>query len=808
MEPSWITTINTGTYDKIVSPGPLSVTVPMKGSDASTVTFVDIFGNVVTSTSVTSGIARTVDMPGGWKPGWYQAIATGPLNDPTVEDRYGTAFVSVWRNLGDLPDPADLPAVNADPLNGAGDGGQQNDLYLHGWTAMGPIRHIVADPADLTMESTAPNLANIKQMLTSEAGVGGYFNPTYADSARPRTALVTFSHDSIAFTRISANIASGSSHTSIQVYPTQMAFASGDQIVFIWNDNSQTVTLSAGAAAGATTLSVNSFTANATYPDGAYTINKTKWAGGITQAVSELSAAPYNVTRFEGLNEPQGEKGLAQDESAIVYNILRAAVHAGNPSAKAMGPAEVTCFVNGGTYGGALNTVSLQLFLNNVTPGTLDAFSGHFYNSYLDPLAWARTLAETRSVLSAAGYPNLELWVSEGPSVLATNWGMTDLGRCVQSVMWFYLVGEQYGLVKEHCAFFYDNSHGFNAFQSWVKEAGSLYPAATGMRVRSEEIFGKAYDTALSFGTLGTGFFFGNILRGSNGTCVEIITQGNIYDEVTLNVSDTGTITYSDWQGRTSTVTVSGGKITVPVGPLPTYVRLSAACTVSADSSLSKVVGGTNVATTATAVSGTGASNVSRIKDGTFQTGGVNGTFDTSGTAFRDTSALGANSYVELQWGSAQTIASVAWRGLPAWQGNASAITAAKLEYWDGTTWQACPTVDKGHWDKNGRYLNHTATSMSLWNPEGAFYNALSDRFTSWDYQWSYSAPLRVPVTTTRIRLTVLDTTYGHNPDSTGQSVGPQMFMISELCAFTGTAPSSTGPGGGSPKSQRLVIGG
>lgn len=73
-------------------------------------------------------------------------------------------------------------------------------------------------------------------------------------------------------TTLSAGLTSGSNYTSISVAATSRALTTRDTVILTSGAHSQSVTLSANALSGATTLSVNSFTANFSYPSSTTTV--------------------------------------------------------------------------------------------------------------------------------------------------------------------------------------------------------------------------------------------------------------------------------------------------------------------------------------------------------------------------------------------------------------------------------------------------------------------------------------------------------------------------------------------------------
>lgn len=529
------------------------------------------------------------------------------------------------------------------------------------------------------------------------------------------------------------------------------------------------------------------------FPNNLYT--ESGYVSGVTATVAALGpSTTYGVTYFEGLNEPNGSHGLSAAQSAAQYNTFRMAVKSGNTNALAMGPCEVEYAPNGADSNHFNPQMSqLTAWLSGVSASTLDAFSVHDYNAYNgDFIVTDGWFGGVRTALAAASYPaNLPFFLTEDS--VGDAWNVYDVRRLVNWTAQLYLTGERWGIPKEHIYWFFDTDLG--GFDStWLKEAtGELRPQATFLRVYSEEVYGKAYSSALSFGTIGGNFYRGNVYVGTLGTCVALTAQGNPGDTVTLAVSDTGNITYSDWQGRVSTVTVAYGQITVPILDLPTYVRLSASCTVSVVDAGGGLVSGVpiNIATTAVATSSTGSPNIALVNNGVYETGGYLSGPD---VMYKSTSLPDA---ITLTWSTSQPIKKVVIRQAPPWANyQACAMIQGKLEYWNGSGWLPCPTVAARHWNAIGQYNNTTATATLA-------QIASSPRMLTWyDMNWCHNVDLSITIQTTALRWTVTAASFGEIPTVgaavyaffpvAGQNTSFAQLMCSEILVILGAAPPST----------------
>jgi hypothetical protein len=89
---------------------------------------------------------------------------------------------------------------------------------------------------------------------------------------------------------------SGTSYTTLPVNATSFSASVGDQLKLVSGGNSQTVTVATSFSVGATTITVSSFTANATYGIGSTVTKQTQWTAiSVTQA-SDSQTVSANST--------------------------------------------------------------------------------------------------------------------------------------------------------------------------------------------------------------------------------------------------------------------------------------------------------------------------------------------------------------------------------------------------------------------------------------------------------------------------------------------------------------------------------
>jgi subtilisin-like proprotein convertase family protein len=169
-------------------------------------------------------------------------------------------------------------------------------------------------------------------------------------------------------------LVSGNSYNSLQVTPLGISLASGATVTLVDGGNTQTLTLSAAAAQGATTLSVNGFTANASYDS----------ATSVQAAVSTLSTALVNGTTYTSLSVSALPVSLAIGSTVTLVN-------GGNTQ---------TVTLSAAAASGA-TTISVNGFTANTNYDTTTAVQGNVASLYL--LTSGSTYTSlTVSALSAA----------------------------------------------------------------------------------------------------------------------------------------------------------------------------------------------------------------------------------------------------------------------------------------------------------------------------------------------------------------------------------------------------------------------
>jgi hypothetical protein len=743
----------------------------------------DYFGNVVSSGTV-SGTTVTPTAPaGGWKPGWYRLYLTGTTNDALFGFALGSTNFVLLRNDSRFHGftAASSPGDDTDPQSKSALG-------------MGTHRLLISD---VTNTSTGATLA---QAQTDIALYKTYYTvpsgDIFYDSVRTRLLWLAFpngSTDSLSIggmrvyckdgtivgSNVTVTITTGTL-SGFKITVTNSATSSTEVY-----DNQATAT-SAAAAINAASAIVVAF-AGGTLATAAAASIPTAAFNGVKNVVSTLYP---DVTRFEGpSNEPTPNAETAQQ-----MRLFQAAVHAGNAGAKAIGPCPVSISGIGGY---------VEPFFAAGGGAYCDEISVHAYNSQTngDINLGRKSWNDFFALLAKYGLSSKPVWQTESTQVMTNIYGVYHPRRGRVPMLQTLLL-EQFGIPRERNVVWYDLSHGFWAFPTWWEERDETFaPYVVLFRTLAEETFGMNHASALSFGPIGDKVFLGSIYGTSGARVAVVMTQsamptanGGTGPSVTFNVTGTTSpMTVVDGFGNTSTVPVLSGKVTIPAGETPTYLRIPSGVSVTVDHCNdwpSNTSAWLSYSTIAAASSPTTAP-VADVCDGQWMQ-----SYSGGGSNVQDAYAVGTTvpDSVTLQWPSGVRLDRVLlWCGV--WQSMSALVDFDIQTSNDGTTWTTQATV--------------TRPTPSSFIHGADFWGTGCQRETYWDEQWIHDVKLPAPVTVKYVRLYVRATSYGGEPDAAatatgGQGNSNQFITLQEMAVLCDANVNGTGGGGSGPYGARL----
>lgn len=726
----------------------------------------DYYGNVVV-TGTFGGNPTTLaitEPTGGWKLGWYRIYFAGSQTDPVWGDTYASSqfcFVNTDSNLFPVP-PGDYSGM-ADPFQPS-DG--TTAFSIKAAMGNGTSRLEISDLTNLHGGTDGENLDNAVNYITDTTwgkyGANCWTAPTLGsvDPARPRYLWMSFPNGSV--DRLAFPASWGSAFCkdgTVAPNGDKVFVASSGSTITVYYPNSSTLVetwngCTTGAAAQ-TVINGNSnyivvSSSSGTSPGtlAATAIGNTYW-NGVGTVVSTLY--PLGITYYEG---PYNEPSLTSYGDAQQTKLFAAAVHAGNASAKALGPSHVDI----GTTGSL--TSSWKVFFDNGGASLLDGIAAHAYNSQVngDFNLGRRSLTDYMGVVKRYGYDTLPHWQTEStwsqPAVFGVFHPRRTRTQFAMQLLW-----EQFGVPRERNNSWYDVEHGFWSVPAmWCMVA--MFPQGALARTLALETWGKNHTRKLSFGELADNLFFGSIYGNPDSDRVAVLMANSWMptSTITFNVSGASTLTVVDCWGNTSTVNVTAGQATINVAPEPTYVRIPPEANIEPVSVNDWPVGRMKNLCGSAATLTVGPTSALSIGANQFLSDYVAFTNNTTtGGMVRSTNSLPDT--VVVTWGSNITTDRViVWAG-PTWQKASTLLTFTVDTSTDGgTTWTTRATVD------------NSANATSVLHGS-AHSDTACTRETWFNDQYIFDVPLGGSFTCNAVRLNVTAATYGGEPDSASATV-------------------------------------
>ncbi len=409
---------------------------------------------------------------------------------------------------------------------------------------------------------------------------------------------------------------------------------------------------------------------------------------------------------------------------------------------------------------------------------TYDEFACHDYegNESITPEHWVWKFAQLHAMMKRYGVDDRPIWQTERAITGVRVGSFLPDAQAVRVSLHMDLL-QTLGVPPERNLHYYLNKGGYSKVPSylWTPTEGP-FPGALALRTRYSLTKGLNYAGALNFGDGGNQLFMGLRYTGSNGAdaLLSIRNMGDFDQNADFTVTGSPQLQLSDSWGNNSTVAVRDGKVTLPIGQLPTFVRLAPGQKITTI----PLNLGRNIAHDAhlELTAGKSDRDIATLTNGVIES--EHGDSPTRGQSWNGGPLEpGKPDIVEMRWAAPHTISSVLLRG-PRADNAACALLDFDLQAWQNGAWK---TIVQSRTPLPESYEGQMADANSV--------------------QWYLDDNMRLshftPIQTDRLRIVALRATYGYNGDAAGLALNhayrnappPSYFGLKEIEVFSPTAP-------------------
>ena len=472
-----------------------------------------------------------------------------------------------------------------------------------------------------------------------------------------------------------------------------------------------------------------------------------------TQVMAEAVANKFKGLglRIEMCNEPDISSGLNVAQYCQLIKNMSDWIKAIDPSAILIGPGPVSLFNNNGL--GYIRQCFTYM-KNNYGRVIWDELSFHDYegNETLTPETWKNIGIEVHKLLDEYELPDMPIVISEhgfrnkwwagyegGISLDVNNQMISELLR--QNLI------EADGVKPGYYSYHYALEHGYEAYASYfIGNAGQgAMPLALASRNRAQQLRFSEPTEIFDFGATGNKLFAGSRYSVNGNDVLELFNMGEPVLSLTLAVSGgTDKLLVADHFGNESYVDIVGGEAMLNVPRTPIYVKASEGQTIS----VVPLDFGTNLASgivpTYSAAAGLPNipnSDLRKITNGILETNNPNAPGGSAMIVWNDEAVFPI--YFTLDFGAETEMNKMIFYHYQPDNGY-SEVYEFNVEYWDGNSWVLLQNIK-----------NNVVESDLLNNMRNYHF-----------HQWKDMRSLNVvnfnkTITTSQLRVTVLDTGYG-----------------------------------------------
>lgn len=447
------------------------------------------------------------------------------------------------------------------------------------------------------------------------------------------------------------------------------------------------------------------------------------------------------VRFIELFNEPNFAFKPAQFVAAA--KPIHALIKAIDPNFRVLGPS--VCGISLGWHSAFWQAGGGEIY---------DEFAVHDYegNESITPEHWRWKFAQLHALMKRFGVDNRPIWQSERAITAVRSGSFLPLTQAVRVSLHMDVL-QSLGVPPERNLHYYLNKGGYSKVPSYLWAPEGPFAGALALRTRYALTRGLSYAGQMKFGATGDQLLMG--LRFQNpdhrqDALVSLRNLGDLQLNVPFQVSGSPGLQLVDSWGNISRASAQNGRITLSIGQLPTFVRLSPGQSLRAvpldlgrnmarEAQLQLVQGQTS-----------GVRSLDLLVNGQIEAEHLDS--PTKGQTWNGGQLSdGKPAILELRWPTVRPISSVLLRG-PRADNSSCALLDFDLQAFQNGAWK---TV----------FQSRTPLPQSY---EGQMDDANS-------VQWYRDDNLRLarfaPVSTDRLRIVALRATYGYNADLSGQTL-------------------------------------
>jgi len=267
------------------------------------------------------------------------------------------------------------------------------------------------------------------------------------------------------------------------------------------------------------------------------------------------------VRYVELFNEPNGSFSPEDyvKRAQPVYDAIKAV----DPTVQVLGPGVVN--IGLGWY---------EAFYKAGGKTTCDILSVHDYEGHesISPEHWVWKMGELRRIMAKYGDEKKPVWQTERAISAVRGGLLTGLSQAIRMTLHRDLLSSL-GVPDDHDSHYYLNQGGYADVPSYVWSAQGPLPAALAVRCRAAMLGERAFAGSLDFGATGNTLFMGERYSDAIGQTLSLCNIVGAPMKVAFACPKPVQV-FDAW-GNALPSSIAKGVLTLSLGQLPTYVRMT-----------------------------------------------------------------------------------------------------------------------------------------------------------------------------------------------------------------------------------------